>query len=144
MADAPEPPETPLSDLDVDLELTNNRIKLRFRCTTGVVVILGVTGVTLGVIFGREKIKPIVESLCNSVFGVSRVTEGSIVVDVDCLTVTRVKELVDSYQCGELNRKFLEELKKIDGKAEDLEIKFEIKETLELNHDLEQRYVWSI
>ncbi len=141
MAAPPEPPEAPAGGLDLELELPRLGIRLRFRASTNVVVILGVTGVTLGAIYGRENIKHIVENLCKSVFGVCTVTEGSIVVDVDCFTVTRAKELLDSYQCGELKRKFVEELRKVDGKAEDLKIKFEVEETLVLNRDRQQRYV---
>ena len=143
MAAPPEPPEEPAGDLDVDLELANNdiRLKLRFRCSARVVAILGVTGVTLGAIFGREQIKPVVESICKSVFGFCRVTAGSILVDVDCFTVARVEELLDSYKCGNLKRRFLKELRKVGGMVEDLNIKFEVQETLELNQDCKLRFV---
>jgi hypothetical protein len=143
MAAPPEPAsEAPAVGLDLDLELERLGIRLRFRCSTSVVVILGVTGVTLGAIFGKEKIKPIVESICNSVFGICKVTEGSILVDVDCFTVARVNELLDSYKCGNLKRRFLEELRiKVGGMVEDLKIKFEVLETLELNEDHKLRFV---
>ena len=141
MAAPPEPPEAPVGDLDVDLELTDNKIKLRFRCSAKVVAILGVTGVTLGAIFGREQIKPVVESICKSIFGLCRVAAGSILVDVDCFTVARVKELLDTYKCGYLKRRFLEELRKIGGMVEDLKITFEVQETLELNEYSKLRFV---
>jgi hypothetical protein len=141
MAAPPEPPEAPAGDLDVDLELANYKIKLRFRCSAKVVAILGVTGVTLGAIFGREQIKPVVESICKSIFGFCRVTAGSILVDVDCFTVARVKELLDTYKCGNLKRRFLEELRNIGGMVEDLKITFEVQETLELNEYSKLRFV---
>ncbi len=141
MAAPPNPPEAPASDLDIEFEVQGDGVRVRFRVNTKMMVILGLTGVTLVTIYGKENIKPTVESLCKAVFGACRLTKGSIVVDVDCFAVTRVEELLDSYQCGKLKRKFLEELRKIGGKAEDLKIKFEVEETLKLNHDRKQRYV---
>ncbi|CAB4042305.1 Hypothetical predicted protein, partial [Paramuricea clavata] len=135
MAESHERSQVRIGDPDVDLELSNTRIRLRFGCRTSIVAILGETGVTLGAIFGKEKIKSIVESICISVFGICRVTEGFTLVDVDCFTVARVKELLDSYKCGNIKRRFLEELRKIGGILEDLKITFEVKETLELNRD---------
>ncbi|CAB4041665.1 Hypothetical predicted protein, partial [Paramuricea clavata] len=136
MATPPEPaPEAPAVGFNLFLELRRLGMTLRFRCSTGVVVILGVAGVTLGAIFGREEINPVVQSICNAVFGTCTVTEGSIVVDVDCFTVARVKELLDSHKCGNLKRKFLEEVQMIRGMVKDLKIKFEVQETLELNED---------
>ncbi|XP_028392372.1 uncharacterized protein LOC114516948 [Dendronephthya gigantea] len=138
MADPPEPP-APAGGLDVDLEVTNESIRLRFRCSTGVAVLLGVTGVTLGALYGRERIQPVIERLFNSVFGFCKLTPGSIVVDVDCFSAERVKELLDNYKCGKLKRRFLAELLKIEGKIENLRINFELKETLEMNTNRKSR-----
>jgi hypothetical protein len=141
MEESHERSQVPPGDPDVDLELPNSRIRLRFGCSTSVVAILGETGVTLGAISDKEKIKPIVERICISVFGICRVTEGFTLVDVDCFTVARVKELLDSYKGGNLKRRFLKELRKIGGIIEDLKITFEVKETLELNRDGNLRFV---
>ena len=117
------------------------KIMLKFICT-GLVSILGMgASVAIGALYGEEHIKPLLQNLCNFVFGISTLTTGSLVIDVECFTVTRVKELLDAYLCGKLKRKFLEELQKIGGTVEDLEIKFALTETLQLNKDREQRYV---
>ena len=133
MAAPPEQPQPPAGGLDVKLRVTNDSIELRFRCSTGVAVLLGVTGVTLGALYGKEKIQPVIKNLLQAVFGFCKITPGSIIVDVDCFSVKRVKELLDDYKCGKLKRRFVEELRKIDGKVENLKIKFELKETLAMN-----------
>ena len=135
-----DPAERPLQPrgkgVDDDLEVAHTRIRLRFRCTTGVVAILGVTSCTIGTIFGKEKIKPVIESICNFVFGKCKVTtEGSVVVDVDCSTAKRANDLISDYKCGKLKRRFLEELLKIDATAEEIRIKFDAKATLKLNEN---------
>jgi hypothetical protein len=99
------------------------------------------TGVAIGTLYGEESIKPVLQNLCNAVFGICKVTEGSLVIEVECFTVTRVKELLDAYRCGKLKRKFLEELRKIGGTVEDLKIEFNIKDTLMLNDERRSRYV---
>ena len=136
--DLAEPPQLPGDGLD--LEVTDRKISLRFRCTTGVVAILGVTGLTIDAIFGKEKIKPVVESICNTVFGTCKVTEESIVVDVDCFTAKHANDLINDYKCGKLKRRFLEELLNIGATAEELTINFDVKETLKLNKKCWLRY----
>ena len=139
MAAPPDPPQPPAGGLDVKLKVTNVSIELRFRCSTGVAVLLGVTGVTLGALYGKEKLQPVIERLFQSVFGFCKIRPGSIVVDVDCLAAKRVKELLDDYKCGKLKRRFLEELRGIEGTVENLKIKFELKETLAMNTDRKPR-----
>ena len=138
--DPAEPPQPPPDGLDVNLEVTDRKISLRFRCSTGEVAILGVTGLTIGAIFGKEKIKPVVQSICNIVFGICKVTEGSIVVDVDCFTAKRADNLISDYKCGKLKRRLLEELLNIGATAEKLRIEFDTKETLKLNEKCRLRY----
>ena len=140
--DHAEPPLLlPAEGVDNDLEVTHKWIRLRFKCTTGAVKILGVTCPTIGSIFGKEKIKPVIESICNSVFGVCKVTEGSLVIDVDCLTAKRANDLISDYKCGKLKRRFLEELLTIGATAEELKIKLDVKVTMKLNEDCKLRYI---
>ena len=142
MAAAPEPPEVPPGGLDAHLRMgPDGEIDLRFRCSTGALIVAGVAGLSIVAMYNKETIKPVIENVCRSVFGACKLALGSLIIDVHCSTAKRVKELLDAYRCGELKRRFLQELRKIGGSVEDLKIKFEVEETLRLNKSREQRYV---
>ena len=143
MAAAPEPPDAPPGGLDAHLRMgPDGEIDLRFRCSTdALLIIAGVTGLSIAAMYSKETIKPVIENVCRSVFGACKLALGSLIIDVHCSTAKRVNELLDAYRCGELKRRFLQELGKVGGSVKDLKIKFEVEETLELNKSREQRYV---
>ena len=140
MAASPNPPQPPAGGLVFKTKVAKESIELEFRCSTGTAVLLGVTGITLGALLGRERIRPVIENLFQSAYkNLCKLLQGSIIVHVECFSVKRVKELLDDYKCGKLKRRFVEELRKIDGKVENLSIKFELKETLEINTNCRPR-----